>query len=236
MNLSKRLSDIDWSAHGDALDSQGYAVVSSLLPVTTCETLAADYENPQINYRATIAMSRYNFGQGEYKYFAYPLPSFVSELRARLYPPLADIANKWAIDLGDKTRWPETVDKLTAQCHQAGQMRPTPLILNYEQGGYNCLHQDLYGEIYFPLQVVVLLSDPRKDFSGGELILVEQRPRMQSRAMVIPLQQGDAAIIPVRERPKRGKNRLHRVQMRHGVSELRSGKRRTLGVIFHDAT
>ena len=206
-----------------------------ILPRETCERIRGYYDDTETDFRSTIDMARYNFGSGEYKYFDYPLPDAVLTLRRQFYERLAPIANRWESRLGTGTRWPDDLDTLLRRCHDAGQERPTPLILRYGEGDYNCLHQDLYGEIHFPLQVIFLLSEPRRDFDGGELILVEQRPRMQSRPMVVSLQQGAAAIIPVRERPRKGKRGYHRAPMRHGVGEIKAGRRYTLGVIFHDA-
>ena len=180
-------------------------------------------------------MARYNFGRGQYRYFGYPLPDIVATLRSYFYRHLAPIANDWSSKLRQDVRWPAELDQLTAQCHAAGQERPTPLILKYGRGDYNCLHQDLYGPLHFPLQVVIALCDPGEDYDGGELILVEQRPRMQSRPVAMRLQQGSAAIIPVRERPRQGARGYHRATMRHGVSEITAGNRYTLGLIFHDA-
>jgi hypothetical protein len=180
-------------------------------------------------------MARHGFGSGDYKYFAYPLPPLVAELRTGLYPPLAAIAGRWNARMGIDVRYPATHDDYLAQCHAAGQARPTPLMLNYGPGDYNCLHQDLYGDLVFPLQVAILLSQPEEDFTGGQFVLTEQRPRMQSRAEVVPLQQGDAVVFAVHHRPVRGSHGDYRVTMRHGVSRIRSGRRRTLGMIFHDA-
>jgi len=180
-------------------------------------------------------MERHGFGRGEYQYFAYPLPAPLQALRTDLYPPLAAIANRWQAALGLDVRFPDTHAAYLARCHAAGQLKPTPLLLRYRAGDYNCLHQDLYGELVFPLQVAVLLSQPDEDFEGGEFVLTEQRPRMQSRAEVVPLKQGDAVVFPVNQRPVNGTRGVYRVAMRHGVSRLRSGTRHTLGIIFHDA-
>lgn len=217
------------------LDLNGFAQVRSVLSRETCEFICRLYDGPEGQFRSTINMSRYNFGRGQYRYFAYPLPEIVQSLREQFYPALSGIANIWGERLGLDRRWPDTLPELTAMCHDAGQARPTPLILKYGAGDYNCLHQDLYGEIHFPLQVVLFLSDPEKDYEGGEFVLTEQRPRMQSVPRVLRPSKGDAVIIPVRERPVNGVRGYYRTQTRHGVSELRSGTRFTLGLIFHDA-
>ena len=218
------------------IDAEGYAVLPGLLSENECRALIEHYDDGSTGYRSVIDMARYNFGQGEYRYFDHPLPKIVSQLRSTLYPTLARIANTWEEQLGQAPTWPDDLETLLQRCHAAGQRRPTPLILRYHESDYNCLHQDLYGEIHFPLQVAILLSRPGVDFTGGELVLVEQRPRMQSRPMVVHLNQGDAAVIPVRERPREGRRGYHRVQMRHGVARINSGERLTLGIIFHDAT
>lgn len=218
-----------------ALDEAGYGVIPAVLSESQCDSLASLYDSDSITFRKRIDMARYNFGRGEYQYFAYPLPELVQELREAFYALLAPIANNWQERLGMESRWPLALQEFLAQCHDSGQLRPTPLLLKYGAGDYNCLHQDLYGETCFPLQVIVQLSKPGIDFAGGELMLVEQRPRMQSRGMVVHFRQGDAAVIPVRERPRRGSRGYHRVSMRHGVSQLSSGQRFTLGLIFHDA-
>lgn len=235
--LRQRILAVDWSAVSQHLNDQGYAILPPLLSPSQCKSLEKLYDrsdNPD-TFRSTINMSRYNFGQGEYRYFAYPLPEIVDTLRQDLYVPMAKIANEWAQHLGNPERWSKSLDSFIEYCRVHGQHRPTPLLLRYKPGDYNCLHQDLYGDIYFPLQVVFMLSKPGEDFAGGELVLVEQRPRMQSRAMVLNLAQGGAAVIPVRERPRQGKRGFHRVQMRHGVSVVSHGQRTTLGIIFHDA-
>ncbi len=218
-----------------ALDRQGYALVPGVLSPDVCREMRNLYEDPDITFRSTIDMARYNFGRGQYRYFAYPLPEAVQSLRETFYPDLAAIANIWAERLGSDAQWPEAHSELVRLCRSAGQARPTPLILKYGAGDYNCLHQDLYGEIHFPLQMVVFLSDPETDYDGGEFVLTEQRPRMQTIARVMRPSLGDAVIIPVRERPVRGSRGWYRTQMRHGVSEVRSGQRFTLGLIFHDA-
>ena len=207
----------------------------ALLDADACAALAASYAEPSL-FRSRVVMERHGYGRGEYRYFSYPLPDSVARLRAGLYPPLAAIANRWHAALDIDSRFPPSHADFIARCHAAGQLRPTPLLLRYQAGDYNCLHQDLYGEQVFPLQVAVLLSTPGEDFTGGEFVLTEQRPRMQSRAEVVPLQRGDAVIFPVNLRPVNGARGPYRVAMRHGVSRLRSGSRHTLGIIFHDAT
>lgn len=226
---------LDWQAIEDDLNRYGCAVVPGLLDPGACLALAAQYEQPQ-RFRSRVVMARHGYGRGEYQYFAYPLPEPVAALRRALYAPLAAIANRWQAALGLEARFPPEHDAFLARCHAAGQVRPTPLLLRYGEGDYNCLHQDLYGEHVFPLQLAVLLSRPQLDFTGGEFVLTEQRPRMQSRVEVVPLQQGDAVIFAVAQRPVNGVRGSYRVSMRHGVSRLRSGARHTLGVIFHDAS
>jgi hypothetical protein len=215
------------------LAEHGYAT-GRLIDGAACRALIALYDD-DARFRSRVVMQRHNFGRGEYKYLAYPLPDPVAELRAALYPPLAAVANAWRAALGEAARFPPTLTEFLAECHAAGQTRPTPLLLRYEAGDYNCLHQDLYGEMVFPLQLTVLLSDPGADFTGGEFVLVEQRPRAQSRPIVVPLAQGEAVVFPVHHRPVAGGRGTYRVTMRHGVSRVRSGRRHTLGVIFHDA-
>jgi len=221
-----------WAAIGAELDERGYAVISGLLDQALCDALAAGYDRDQ--FRSTVVMARHGFGSGEYRYYSYPLPQTVAELRTSLYGPLAGIANRWQRAMGSATRYPPQLREFLERCHAAGQSRPTPLILRYGAGDYNCLHQDIYGEHLFPIQVAILLTDTAQ-FSGGEFILTEQRPRRQSRAEVIPLRQGDAVAFAVRDRPVRGSRGFYRMQHRHGVSRLRSGQRHCLGVIFHDA-
>lgn len=219
---------------GQKIDQNGYAMITNLLTPAQCASLISDFEDETL-YRSHIVMQQHGYGQGDYKYFAYPLPDLVANLREVLYPPLAHIANDWAVRLSNGERYPDKLGDYTARCHAAGQMRPTPLILKYNAGDYNRLHQDLYGEHLFPLQVAILLSDPDTDFSGGEFILTEQRARQQSRARVVPLRKGDAVIFAVNQRPIQGKTGSVRVTMRHGVSDVLSGQRYTLGIIFHDA-
>jgi len=232
-SIADRVSALDWAIIGEELDSHGCATIP-LLSAQECAALAALYGD-DAPFRSRIIMSRHGFGRGEYKYFAYPLPPIVAELRAALYPALAEIANRWNEALGAGREFPREHREYLARCHAAGQSKPTPLLLQYQAGDYNCLHQDLYGEHVFPLQVAFLLSEPGTDFTGGEFVLTEQRPRMQSRPEVVPLRQGAGVVFPVHHRPVQGTRGAYRVNMRHGVSRLRSGHRHTLGVIFHDA-
>jgi len=232
--LSDRIATLDWRGIAAALDAHGCAVVNGLVAADACAELTATYD-VEDRFRSRIVMASHGFGRGEYKYFAYPLPPVVGELRASLYPPLATIAGHWNETMGIAVRYPSTLDEFLERCHRAGQTKPTPLVLRYGEGDYNCLHQDVYGEHLFPIQATVLLAAPGGDFTGGEFVLTEQRPRMQSRAEVVPLEQGDCVIFPVRHRPVRGSRGRYRVTMRHGVSRLRSGRRHTLGIIFHDA-
>jgi uncharacterized protein len=213
--------------------TQGYAT-RPLLPVDTCRTLTALYDE-DARFRKRIVMEQHAYGKGEYKYFGYPLPDPVAALRAALYPPLAEVANAWRRIFGETDMFPATLEAYLSRCHAAGQVRPTPLLLRYGPGGFNCLHQDLYGDLVFPLQVTVLLAAPGEDFTGGEFIMVEQRPRAQSRPIVVPLQQGHAVVFPVHHRPGIGTRGPYRLTMRHGVSRIHSGRRHTLGLIFHDA-
>lgn len=226
---------LDWPQIEDELNQYGCAVVPRLLNPAQCAALAARYDDAS-RFRSKVVMQRHGFGQGEYQYWAHPLPEAVAALREQLYGPLAAIANRWQASMGLETRFPSSHADFLARCHAAGQTRPTPLLLRYRAGDYNCLHQDLYGEHVFPLQLAVLLSRPQDDFTGGEFVLTEQRPRMQSRVEVVPLAQGDAVIFPVAQRPVNGTRGSYRVNMRHGVSRLRSGMRHTLGIIFHDAS
>ncbi|MCZ4279490.1 2OG-Fe(II) oxygenase [Kiloniella laminariae] len=216
------------------LNRDGYALLPGLLSAEVCRDLSSGYPQAE-QFRSRVVMARHGFGQGEYQYYAYPLPPIIAQLRQDLYRVLAPIANSWHDTMGIEARFPVELADFLERCHQAGQHKPTPLLLQYGAGDYNCLHQDVYGELLFPLQVACLLSKPDEDFTGGELVLTEQRPRMQSRAEVVPLYQGDAVIFPVRHRPKQGTRGSYRVTMRHGVSRLRSGQRHTLGLIFHDA-
>ena len=227
--------DFDQAALTDQLNAQGWAMVPGLLDPQACRVIAARYDEDAL-YRSRVVMARHGFGRGEYRYFAYPLPDPVFALRAALYPRLAEIANRWHERLGNPVRFPGDHAEYVLRCHAAGQARPTPLILRYGPGDHNCLHQDLYGEHVFPLQVAILLSQPGEDFTGGEFVLTEQRPRMQSRVEVVPLAQGDAVVFAVNHRPVAGSRGDYRVAMRHGVSTIRWGLRHTLGIIFHDAS
>jgi hypothetical protein len=231
--VSARVAALDWPGLAAALDAHGCATTGLLLTPVECAALR-DLYDADAPFRSRIVMARHGFGRGEYKYFAYPLPEIVAAMRAALYEPLANIANRWNEAMGIAVRYPAKHAAYLARCHEAGQAKPTPLLLQYGAGDYNCLHQDVYGEHVFPLQVAFLLSRPNDDFAGGEFVLTEQRPRMQSRAEVVPLQRGEAVIFPVHHRPMQGTRGVYRVNMRHGVSRLRSGRRHTLGVIFHD--
>ncbi len=224
----------DWAAAEGSLDGQGWAALPGVLTAPECVALSGLYPDAS-RFRSRVVMARHGFGQGEYQYFAYPLPEPIASLRPALYAALAPIANRWNATLGIDVQYPATHGEFLARCHAAGQTRPTPLLLQYGPGDYNCLHQDLYGAHVFPLQVVLLLSEPGRDFDGGEFVLTEQRPRMQSRAAVVPLRQGDAAVFAVHHRPVQGTRGPYRVMLRHGVSVLRAGRRHTAGIIFHDA-
>jgi len=230
----KAPAELNWPDLLTGLDERGYAVLPGLLGERECSGIAALYAD-EAAFRSRVVMARHNFGRGEYKYLRYPLPLLVAELREALYPRLAPLANRWHERLGLEPRFPARLDAYLARCHAAGQERPTPLILKYEEDDYNCLHQDLYGELVFPIQATVLLSRSGEDFTGGEFLLVEQRPRMQSKGEIVPLGQGDVVLFAVNYRPVAGTRGDYRVTMRHGVSRLRSGQRLTLGIIFHDA-
>jgi hypothetical protein len=229
------LAAVDWEAVATELDDQGCATIGPLLSPEQCQSIAGAYESETL-YRSRVVMARHGYGRGEYRYYAYPLPALIAGLRLAFYPFLAEVANRWNEAMTLPVRYPPDFESFRQRCHEAGQTRPTPLLLRYGPGDYNCLHQDLYGEHVFPLQVAILLSEPGRDFTGGEFVLTEQRPRMQSRAEVVPLRQGQGVIFPVHHRPVRGTRGLYRVNMRHGVSRVRSGERFTLGIIFHDAT
>ena len=233
-DIAARVTSLDWRMIASSLDAQGCAVTGPLLSADACARLAALYGG-DAGFRSRVIMARHGFGRGEYKYFSYPLPEMIVALRTAMYRPLAEIANRWNAAMKIDVRYPERHADYLATCHASGQVRPTQLLLQYGPGDYNCLHQDLYGERVFPLQATVLLSKPGEDFSGGEFVLTEQRPRMQSRAEVVPLRQGEAVIFPVHHRPVAGTRGTYRVNMRHGVSRLRDGSRHTLGIIFHDA-
>jgi hypothetical protein len=224
----------DWDRLSRDLDAHGSAVLDRLLTPEECEALAALYPDDG-RFRSRVIMGRHGFGRGEYKYFNYPLPEIVAGLRTALYPELAPIANRWNRAMRIDVQYPATHADFIARCHDAGQLKPTPLLLQYGADDFNCLHQDLYGEHVFPLQVAILLSQPGRDFAGGEFVLTEQRPRMQTRPEVVPLQQGDAVAFAVRHRPVQGSRGVYRVNLRHGVSRIRSGHRHTVGIIFHDA-
>jgi uncharacterized protein len=228
------LSPADWERVLGELDTAGHAVVPGLLDAAQCAEVAGLYQTPEA-FRSHIVMQRHGFGQGEYRYFAYPLPEIVARLRDAAYGPLARLANTWNQHLGVAGKYPSTLAAFTAQCHAHGQTRPTPLLLKYGAGDYNRLHQDLYGDIYFPIQMVVLLSEPGREFTGGEFVLTELKPRMQSRVDVVPLRRGDACLFAVNHHPAKGTRGYYRAGMRHGVSQVRSGHRMTLGIIFHDA-
>ncbi len=232
--VAARIAALDWARIATDLDAHGWATTGALLGREECAALAQSYASDAL-FRSRVIMARHGFGRGEYKYFAYPLPELVAALRDAFYPRLSGIANRWNDLMRVAVRYPHEHTSYLAQCHAVGQNRPTPLLLQYTCGDYNCLHQDIYGELVFPLQVTFLLSCPAHDFTGGDFVLTEQRPRMQSRAEVVPLGHGEGVIFPVHHRPVRGTRGTYRVNMRHGVSRLRSGQRRTLGVIFHDA-
>jgi hypothetical protein len=235
-NVSHRIAALPWPNLAVDLEARGHATTGPLLTPRECRALTALYEEEeQGRFRSRVVMARHGFGRGEYKYFAYPLPPLVAELRQALYPRLVPVARRWFAATGRRADLPDTLDAYLERCHAAGQTRPTPLLLRYGEGDYNCLHQDLYGDLAFPLQATILLSAPGTDFAGGEFVLVEQRPRMQSRPEVVPLRQGEAVIFAVNERPVAGVRGTYRVKMRHGVSRVRRGTRLTLGIIFHDA-
>ncbi|MBB3126978.1 hypothetical protein FHS19_001632 [Paenibacillus rhizosphaerae] len=234
-SIRERIRGVDWEALRNTLDNQGYAKLPAILSPKECDALIATYANDEL-FRSTISMARYRFGSGEYKYYDRPLPVPIQQLRENLYPELARTANRWHEQLGMDAGYPESLDEFLEECHRQGQQRSTPLILKYEAGGYNCLHQDLYGEAYFPFQVVFALNQRQRDYTGGEFLLVEQRPRAQSRGHVITLEQGEGLIFPTNYRPVQGTRGYYRTTLRHGVSTVQTGIRYTLGVIFHDAT
>jgi uncharacterized protein len=229
-----KIEKIDWDSVSQDLDEQGSAIIDQLLSADECRAIASLYPEDDV-FRSKVVMGRHGFGRGEYKYFSYPLPDLIASLRTAVYPRLVPIANRWNTAMGIDVRYPENHADFIERCHQAGQVRPTPLLLQYGAGDYNCLHQDLYGDHVFPLQLAILLSEPGKDFTGGEFVMTEQRPRMQSRPMVVPLRQGDGVVFAVHNRPVQGTRGFYRVNLRHGVSRIRSGHRHTVGIIFHDA-
>ena len=232
--IQDRVNAVDWTGASAGLDAHGWSTVEKILTADECRAISRLYDDGS-RFRSHIVMARHGFGRGEYKYFSYPLPDMVADLRAALYRRLAPLANRWNELMDIDVRYPGTHAGFLERCHRAGQTRPTPLLLRYGAGDYNCLHQDLYGEHVFPFQVAFLLAEPGKDFTGGEFVLTEQRPRMQSRAEVVPLGLGDGVVFAVHHRPVQGSRGFYRVNLRHGVSRLRSGRRHTLGVIFHDA-
>jgi hypothetical protein len=226
--------DISWEYVSQELHAEGNAIINGILSPAECDEIRALYQQKEI-FRSQVVMERHGFGRGEYRYFSYPLPGLIADLRTSLYPHLVPIANSWNELMGIDVRFPSMHADFIERCHQAGQNKPTPLLLKYEANDYNCLHQDLYGEHIFPLQITVVLSEPEKDFTGGEFVMTEQRPRMQSRPIVVPLRKGDGVVFAVQHRPVQGKKSVYRVNLRHGVSRIRSGSRHTLGIIFHDA-
>ena len=228
------VADLDSPRIAQDLDAQGHATIAQLLSPEECQTIARLYPCAEI-FRSRIVMAQHSFGRGEYKYFSYPLPKLIADLRNSVYPHLVPIANRWNQAMGVDVRYPGRHAEFLERCHRAGQTKPTPLLLQYESGDYNCLHQDLYGEHVFPLQLAILLSEPNRDFTGGEFVMTEQRPRMQSRPMVVPLSQGDGVVFAMHHRPVQGGRGVYRVSLRHGVSRIRSGHRCTAGIIFHDA-
>ncbi|MGG1663512.1 2OG-Fe(II) oxygenase [Brevibacillus sp. NRS-1366] len=233
-SLEKRMAGLDWSLLQQTLDEQGFATLPALLDADQCQEIIATYQE-DVRFRSTIDMARYRFGMGQYRYYQAPLPPLMQQLREGFYPELAKTANRWLVLLGHDALYPETLSAFLKQCHEQGQVRSTPLILKYEAGGYNCLHQDLYGEVYFPFQVVFVLNQKEVDYSGGEFLLMEQRPRAQSRGHVITLEQGSGLIFPTNHRPVAGSRGYYRTTLRHGVSTITAGTRYSLGIIFHDA-
>lgn len=234
-NLIKKIENVDWQSITEKMNQNGYAIISKLLSDDQCEQLKADYDNPSL-YRKTVVMARHRFGLGEYKYFNYPLPNIIQTIRTTVYPYLSTIANTWFKALNIDTQFPLKHAELLEKCHNAGQQKATVLILKYGQGGFNTLHQDLYGDIYFPIQIVLFLNEPEEDFTGGEFILTQQIPRAQSKAIVLKPKKGDVLIFTTNFKPEKGTKGYYRVNMKHGVSEVLSGQRHTLGIIFHDAT
>jgi hypothetical protein len=235
MDLQDRIEQPDWNEISSRLNDNGYALISNVLSGIECNSFVHQYDNKDL-YRKTINMERYRFGQGEYRYFSYPLPGIIQQIRQSVYPYLAPVANNWMKVLNIDKHFPANLEELLEQCHTHQQTRPTPLILKYGKGGYNTLHQDLYGQIYFPMQLVLFLNEPGKDYQGGEFVLIEQRPRAQSKAIVLKPGKGDMVIFTTNFRPVKGSKGYYRVNMKHGVSEVASGNRHTLGIIFHDAS
>ncbi len=233
-SVAERVDAVDWRQVAEDLDAEGNAVVKHILSPDECDDVCTLYDRDEL-FRSTVVMERHGFGKGEYRYFRYPLPDLIQDLRTEIYPRLTTIASRWYEAMGIHVRFPATHKEYLQRCHEAGQNKPTPLILKYGTDDYNCLHQDLYGEHIFPLQVAVLLSEPEKDFTGGDFVMTEQRPRMQSRPIVVALRKGDGVVFAVHHRPVQGKKSVYRVNLRHGVSRIRSGSRHTLGIIFHDA-
>jgi len=233
-SIEQRVATIDWQQVSKDLDAEGHGIIQHMLSAGDCEELSSLFQSDHL-FRSRVVMERHRFGRGEYKYFNYPFPATVATLRTVVYPRLVLIANRWNEVLGIDTRYPAQHADYIERCHQDGQCKPTPLLLQYGTGDYNCLHQDLYGPHVFPLQLAILLSEPERDFTGGEFVLTEQRPRMQSRPIVVSLRQGDAVVFAVHHRPVQGAKSVYRVNLRHGVSRIRSGHRQTLGIIFHDA-
>jgi uncharacterized protein len=235
MDMQQTIEQLDWNGITSQMNETGYALANNVLTVNECDILVQQYDTQGL-YRKTIVMERYRFGLGEYKYFNYPLPDVIEQVRQHVYPKLAPIANNWMKVLNIDQHFPNNLTELLEQCHQHAQTRPTPLILSYGKGGYNTLHQDLYGEVFFPIQLVLFLDEPGKDYDGGEFVLIEQRPRAQSKAIVLKPRKGDMLLFTTNFRPVKGSKGFYRVNMKHGVSEVTTGKRHTLGVIFHDAT
>jgi hypothetical protein len=233
-SITQRLEAVFWQQVSADLNAEGNAIIKGILSPDECDEIRALYQDEKV-FRSHVVMERHGFGRGEYRYFSYPLPDLITAIRTSLYPRLVPIANRWNKAMGIDVRYPAIHADFIQRCHRAGQNKPTPLLLKYRTGDYNCLHQDLYGEHIFPLQIAVLLSEPDRDFSGGEFVMTEQRPRMQSRPIVVPLRKGDGVVFAVHHRPVQGMKRVYRVNLRHGVSRLRSGSRYTLGIIFHDA-
>ena len=234
MELKQRIEQVNWQDITESMNAKGYATISNILTAEECDALTAAYDDAPL-YRKTIVMEHHGYGLGQYKYYNYPLPGLLQQLREGIYPNIAPIGNKWMEVLNIDKQFPGTLNELTELCHQHNQLRPTPLILKYNTGGYNAMHQDLYGEVFFPMQLVIVLNQPGKDFKGGEFVLVEQRPRMQSKAIVLNPGKGDLLLFTTNFRPVKGAKGYYRVNMKHGVSEIIAGERHTLGVIFHDA-